>query len=40
MEPAQTISESIYLKKINKLQEDIIELQKKNNRKKSNNRKG
>ena len=28
MEPAQTISESIYLKKINKLQEDIIELQK------------
>ena len=28
MEPAQTISESIYLKKINELQEDIIELQK------------
>ena len=28
MEPAQTVSESYYLKKINKLQEDIIELQK------------
>ena len=28
MEPAKTISESYYLKKINQLQEDIIELQK------------